>query len=126
MNTISSMPTGLHLLYKTYERSLQAILNLQEQSDRDRALNILCWILYACRPLSIWELTEALAIQPDMQELPKDDLPTTVDESFINDTIVALCGSLITIQQSPVDDSGYSTVHLTHFSLKEFLLSSTL
>ena len=122
--TISNMPTGLHLLSRTYERSLSAISELQELQDKERAQNILRWTLFAARPMSVRELFEALVIRDDMEELPRD-LPDPICEQHINE-ISALCGSLIKVKdQTGAGTAAYSTVHLAHFSLKEFLLKNT-
>ena len=121
--TISTMPTGLHHLYQTYERSLLAISALQEQGDRERAQNILRWVLFAPRPLSVRELSEALLVRDGMNELPQEDMPETIGASYIHEQISALCGSLITVRESAISPvPADSTVHLAHFSVKEFLL----
>jgi hypothetical protein len=107
------MPTGVHLLHTTFERSLQAILDLQEVTDRNQALSILCWVLYAARPLSVEELSEGLAVHNGW-----DMWKGNIRE------LEFLCGSLI---QTWATTGGLgSTVHLAHFSIKEFLLKNPL
>jgi len=55
-------------------RDLGRILSFSE--ERDRAVAILRWTLFALRPLTVQELTEALAvnIHDDGDSYPKDDL----------------------------------------------------
>jgi hypothetical protein len=114
--TVSNMPTGLHRLHQAYERSVLAISQLQEESDRERAQNILRWALYASRPLSIQELSEALVIRDGMDDLPLEDIPESIDTRYIHERISALCGSLIVIR-GPAENRAiaHSTVHLAHF-----------
>jgi hypothetical protein len=68
---VSEMPAGIE---KTYERDLKRILDLGD--ERDRAVSILRWTLFALRPLTVRELTEALAadVNDDCGTYPRDDL----------------------------------------------------
>jgi ankyrin repeat protein len=125
--TLASMPRGMDRLQKMYGRSLLVISNLQEPSDRDRAVNILRWTLYATRPLSVGELLDALIVRPEMTELPEDHLLPIIDEEYVQQSITALCGSLVDIRsaENPSEIQN-STVHLAHFSVKEYLQSCSI
>ena len=119
---VREMPIGIE---KTYESDLKRISNLGD--ERDRAIAILRWTLFARRPLTVRELTEALVVKvdDDCGVYPRDDLPDAWDED-VNDQIQRLCGSLIELrgreeQHLPPDQ----TVHLVHFSVREYLLSAT-
>ncbi|KAL2827291.1 ankyrin repeat-containing domain protein [Aspergillus pseudoustus] len=106
----SQMPTGLE---QAYERDLHHIYSL-DQDERDRAISILRWVLFAARPLTVRELVEALILSGDMDQdeaYPEDELPDNwgvdfVDEDYVNE-ILRL--------------SAY-TVHFVHYSVKEYLL----
>ena len=120
---VSEMPAGIE---KTYERDLKCILNLGD--ERDRAVAILRWTLFALRPLTVRELTEALAVDVngDCGSYPRDDLPDSWEEEEVNDQIIRLCGSLIELrgreeQYLPQDQ----TVHFVHFSVREYISRAT-
>src|SRR5436305_6198801 len=87
---VNKMPIGIE---ETYKRDLVRILKLGE--EKDRAIAVLRWTLFALRPLTVRELTEALAvdIDPDCDAYPRDDLPDTWEEEEVNDQIRRLCGS---------------------------------
>lgn len=113
-------PPGLD---QAYERDVKAIMELGND-ERMRAISILRWILFAARPLTVRELTEALIVSDrnTCDRFPVDDLPDAWDEYYTNDQIRRLCGSLIEIR------SGKSRKPLTkrivqfvHFSVKEYL-----
>jgi hypothetical protein len=120
---VSKMPVGIE---ETYKRDLVRILKLSE--EKDRAIAILRWTLFVLRPLTVRELTEALAVDvdPDCDAYPRDDLPDTWEEEEVNDQIRRLCGSLIELrgreeQHSPQEQ----TVHFIHFSVREYLSKAT-
>ena len=121
---IEDMPRGLD---EAYERDLQTICDLDSE-DRERALSILRWVLYAARPLAVRELAEALLISVNDDGsldnwFPQDDLPETWDEDYTNEQIMGVCGSLIDIRGGEAGNSvEYQTVHFVHFSVKEYLL----
>lgn len=142
---ISSTPLGLE---QVYERDLRRILELPEK-DRERAVSILRWVLFAVTPLTVRELTEALLIDCDKSatELLVEDLPDTWDEYHAKENIFRPCGSLLELRHQdlvrgiPVDGRGPSslhkpyknatswpieslTVHFVHCSVERFLLDS--
>ena len=124
--TVSEMPSDLDFLY---ERELRRILELQGQR-KTQALAILRWVLFATRPLTIRELAEALALTSDETEVyyPYDALPRNwdtdfVDEAYIDATVTSV-GSLVELRKDEEDDTlSNKTVHLTHASVREYLLS---
>jgi ankyrin repeat protein len=122
--TVSETPVGLE---QTYERDLENILNLRG-GEKDRAVAILRWTLFAQRPLTVREMTEALIVDvdDDCSTYPSDDLPDAWDEPYINDQIRRLCGSLIELRGR--EEKGLAetrTVHFVHFSVREYLSSAT-
>ena len=142
---VSRTPRGLE---QVYGGDLRRILELPE-TDRERAISILRWVLFACRPLTVRELTEALLIDVDSfaTELLVEDLPDTWDEYSVKENICRPCGSLLElrdqdlVQETTVDGRGPSslhglnkaaksspieglTVHFVHSSVESFLLDS--
>ncbi|MCJ1379499.1 hypothetical protein MMC17_002600 [Xylographa soralifera] len=120
--TIGDMPTGLE---RAYERDWIKISKLNSP-DKCRALALLRWVTFASRPLTVFELTEALIIRDDddCEGLQTDDLPDCVDQEYIDGEIIGLCGSFLEARSANSKEScGDRTVHLVHFSVKEYLFS---
>ena len=116
------MPSELEHAYK---RDWEYISTLRTR-DRLRALEILRWVTLALRPVTVSEITEALLIEDNnnCDDLQIDELPDDVDKDFVDE--IGLCGSLLEIRASSVENaqlSGFSTLHLAHFSVKEYLLA---
>lgn len=137
-----------HRLEQVYEGDFRRILELPEKG-RKRAISILRWVLFACRPLTVRELTEALLIEADdfATELLVEGLPDTWDGYYVKENILRPCGSLLELrEQDPVekttiDGRGPSshrglykkakstpieslTVHFVHYSVESFLIDS--
>ena len=119
---IQDMPAGLD---RVYDRDWEKIMNLK-RSDRSRALAILLWVTFALRPLTVAELIEALLITDggrSCDDLQLDEWPDSIDQDYIDDQILDLCGSMLEVKKTNENQSFDSmTVHLVHFSVKEFLL----
>lgn len=124
--TVSEMPEGVD---QQYEKDLNRLMSLKDE-ERERGVAILRWVLFAVRPLTVREITEALLLRADdtARTYPLDDLPdswdeNSVDEHFVSDTILAPCGSLIELRsRMPRTELASMTVHFVHFSVKEYLL----
>ncbi|RYP23453.1 hypothetical protein DL767_008810 [Monosporascus sp. MG133] len=118
-DAIAKTPTGLEHIYN---RNWQKIAGL-EGDDKTRAISLLRWAAFALRPLTIYEITEAALINDECHDLPIDEFPDSIDEDYIDSEILGLCGSLLEIRSTPSEPSaGLRTVHLTHFSVKQYLL----
>ena len=125
---VSEMPAEIN---KTYERDLEKVNNLKPD-EKERAIAILRWILFALRPLTVRELAEAIALTVDDSEgtYPEEDLPDSweesfVDEQYVNSYIRRSCGSLVELRSNNRDETlALKTVHFVHFSVKEYLLRS--
>ncbi|CAJ0544352.1 Ff.00g035730.m01.CDS01, partial [Fusarium sp. VM40] len=136
---IDETPSGLDGLY---DREWKRIMSMGA-TDRDRALSLLRWAAFSMRPLTVYEITEAVLMTDDCQEFPFDEMPDSIDKNYVDSMILDLCGSLIEVRCSPVneverkknDDTsgllqhslgkhhvGLQKVHLTHSSVKEYLL----
>ena len=76
--------------------------------------HIFRWISVAKRPLTVEELREAIGTRPLQEEWD--------DSTYINDMkkAIACCGNLVFIEEEQ------QTVHFTHSSVKQYLLSSAV
>ncbi|KAH8901073.1 hypothetical protein GQ53DRAFT_756749 [Thozetella sp. PMI_491] len=119
---IDDSPPGL---YRLYERNWSRILNYGDR-DRTRTLWLLRWAAFAMRPLTVCEIIEAVVIDRTQADFPLDEMPDEIDEDFVKDEISDLCGSLLEIRTTPAMPSiGSGTVHLAHFSVRQFLLQNS-
>ena len=75
----------------TYDEAMNRIEG-QSKDDRKLAKEILCWITYARRPLSLEELQHALAVSPGMTEL---DIGGLVDVSILT----SVCAGLVIVEK---------------------------
>ena len=98
--------TGVDL-ETVYAQTLQRIR--EQKGDRSRlGMEVLMWVSHAERPLTISELSHALAVEVRTTDLnPENICP--------QDVVLRSCLGLIAI------DSGASTVRLCHYTLQEYL-----
>ncbi|CAI7670194.1 unnamed protein product [Penicillium palitans] len=116
---INSTPPGLD---KTYDREWIGISHLSEDK-RERTIALLRWAAFALRPLSVCEMAGALLISADCDEVRFEGVPGRINENYIRTEMMELCGSLIDIRSPEGEcDPGSRTVHLAHFTVKEYLL----
>ncbi|KAK6218476.1 ankyrin repeat domain-containing protein 52 [Colletotrichum tabaci] len=116
---IDETPAGLDRLY---DRTWERIERLRDV-EKNRAFSLLRWAAFALRPLTVGEITEAVLINDDCDDLPLDELPDSVDDDYIESEILGLCGSLIEVRSTLSNSSpGSRKIHLTHFSVKQYLL----
>ena len=112
-------PTELSNLY---DRNWERIM--ERSNDRARALAILRWVAFGLRPITILEMTGALVLtdSEDIDDL-EDELPDEVDEHYVRTEILELCASLVeTREAASADDLGSRTLHLTHFTVRQYIL----
>ena len=146
---VNDMPIGLTDVYK---RDWERISKLPPNRDTYRALAVLRWTVFAARPLTVFaarpltvfaarpltvfaarpltvlEMTEALAVrdEDDYDNLQIDKIPDVVNDKYINNEILDLCGSLMEIRDTGSEKHPKDkTVGLVHPSVGEFLLSRT-
>ncbi|KAJ7440446.1 ankyrin repeat-containing domain protein [Mycena latifolia] len=109
-NTIKAVQEALkHLptnLNHTYDEAMHRIHH-QNEDDRHFALQALTWVAYAKRPLSVAELQEALAIEPDATTLDVDNL---MDISIV----LSVCAGLIIV------DEAMAVVRLIHYTTQGY------
>ncbi|KAF9763038.1 hypothetical protein IL306_003257, partial [Fusarium sp. DS 682] len=117
-HAIEDTPTGLNDLY---DRNWTRITQLKEW-EKNRAFALLRWTAFALRPLTVFEITEAV-LAVESEDLLLEDLPDAVDDYYVNTEIVGLCGPLIEVRNASSNPcAGQRTVHLPHFSVKQYLL----
>ncbi|CEI70769.1 hypothetical protein FVEN_g749 [Fusarium venenatum] len=120
-SVVEGTPPGLEALYeREWSRMVQS-------PDYERIISLLRWTAFAIRPLTVDEITEAVLIG-DYEDFPLDDLPDEIDDDYVDTEIVDLCAPLIQMihrREEKENDSpvGQQTVHLAHFSVKQFLLT---
>ena len=97
----SSLPKSLSDAYRK-------VMDQMEEGQKKFAFQIMSWIFYAARRLTIRELCEALSVEEDSKELQEELLPEP-------DSIVKACESLVEIDQNSQE------VRFTHQTVDEFL-----
>lgn len=110
--TLSNLPKGLKELDTAYD---DVITRIQNQDDDDVAMakQILTWLYYAARPLTLQELRHSLAVNlvaeadPDAIELNEAFLP---DE----EVIASVCAGIVTCHAES------NTVSFIHYTTKEY------
>lgn len=102
-NAIDNLPQELNELYDEAFRRIDA----QNEDDREVANNLLRWVAYAYRPLTIPELEEALAIVPGGEDFDPEGLP------LILDALNACAGLLV------VDDET-KQVRMVHYTAQDY------
>jgi hypothetical protein len=85
---LAKLPDGFK---DTYDNAL-ARIDKQSEEQRNLAYQVLSWISYAFRPLSLVELQYAVAIHEDMTEMDEEDLN---DEKFL----LSVCGGLVVLTE---------------------------
>jgi hypothetical protein len=94
-------------LWDTYAEAMQRI-DRQSKEDRDLAMLTLTWVVNTKRPLSVTELREALAIEPESTSL---DIESLLDI----DIILSVCAGLIIVDETS------SVVRLIHYTTREYV-----
>ena len=87
-NALKTLPTQVN---DTYDEVMVRI-RAQNPEDRGLADKVLSWIVYARRPLSLFELQHAIAVTPDMLDIEPEAL---VDELILID----VCAGLVVIDE---------------------------
>lgn len=108
---LENLPKTLH---DTYSRIIQRVEN-DHPEDVEIVQNMLHWLVKSVRAMTLDELAEAMAVDPD-------DDATSMDPSAVDtdpEDILSVLGSLVTVSPSGV-------VSLAHYSVKEFLVSESI
>ncbi|CAH0020242.1 unnamed protein product [Clonostachys rhizophaga] len=115
---IEKTPTGLNSLY---DHNWTRIANLGEEA-RHRAFALLRWAAFSFRPLTVFEITDAVLILTSGDLMP-DDFPDAVDDEYIKSEIIGLCSPLLEVTNRNTESTpGRRTVQLSHFSVHQYLL----
>jgi len=108
---LASLPKDLD---ETYDRIL---LRIQGDDERYRdAFAVLQWLAVAARPPTLYEVAEVIAILPGCATIDEDN------RLFDAKELLSICSGLVIL----VDDSETGRLRLTHFSVKEYLLSARI
>ncbi|GIJ82127.1 hypothetical protein Asppvi_000630 [Aspergillus pseudoviridinutans] len=105
-DALRNLAKGEEALDKTYSQTMERIDD-HPKERRDLAKQILGWVFYGRRPLSILELRYALAVKTQSAKVDKDYVPSTK-------LIRSLCLGLVTI------DKGSAIVRLVHYTTQEY------
>uniref|UniRef100_A0A8H7TT20 ZZ-type domain-containing protein n=1 Tax=Bionectria ochroleuca TaxID=29856 RepID=A0A8H7TT20_BIOOC len=115
---IENTPTGLNSLY---DHNWTRIANLGEEA-RYRAFALLRWAAFSFRPLTVFEITDAVLILTSGDLIP-DDFPDAIDDEYIKSEIIGLCSPLLEVTNRNTESTpGRRTVQLSHFSVHQYLL----
>ena len=103
-------------LDETYERTLQEI----SKEKWEYAYRLFQCITVARRPLGVAELAEFLAVDFEAEGSPIFRADWRSEDA--KDTVLSTCSTLVSI----VDAGGSPVVQFSHFSVKEYLMSSRM
>jgi hypothetical protein len=103
-------------LDETYDRTLQ---DIDEEKQGYTYLLFQC-LTVSIRPLRLKELVEVLAIQLDAETMPGFDADWRPEDA--EEAVMSACSTLVTI----VEDDYSKFVQFSHFTVKEYLISSRL
>ncbi|KAF5974131.1 ankyrin repeat domain-containing protein [Fusarium coicis] len=105
-NALKQLPTGNDQAYRDIMRRID---REKTQSQRDLAYQVLEWLTRAKRALTLRELQDALAVEPDSTEhcLDKENLPE-------EDELVCACAGLVAV------DKASGIIRLVHYTAQDF------
>jgi hypothetical protein len=90
LNTLESLPETVDDMYHDAWKRIES----QYEDDREIGKRVLCWVIFAFRPLSIVELQHALSIVPGMRKMD-------MREIIFEECLTSFCAGLVI-----VDDKG--------------------
>jgi hypothetical protein len=102
-SALGKLPKGLD---DTYDEALRRIWS-QGEADANLAKQVLSWIVFAVKPLTIKEIQHALAVEPEDTDIEETALP---DE----DLLVSVCAGMVSI------DRESAVVRLVHYTTQEY------
>ncbi|KAI9777066.1 MAG: hypothetical protein M1839_009117 [Geoglossum umbratile] len=101
---LQNLPEGLD---DTYDAVIQRICS-QHKDDAHLAKQVLSWVCYTFRPLTVQEIQQALAVEPGEAELDKEAVP---DE----DILISVCAGIVAIDQES------NVIRLVHYTAQQYL-----
>ncbi|KAJ7241271.1 ankyrin repeat-containing domain protein [Mycena rebaudengoi] len=110
-DALQNLPEDLE---HTYDEAMDRI-EAQNKDDKEIARRTLIWVANAKRPLTVLELQEALAIEPDFK--------ADVDGLLDIEIILSVCVGLIIVDSSQwyQFDPRYSIIRLVHLTIQDYL-----
>lgn len=105
--TLNALPGRLN---ETYD-ALWARISGQPEKRLARAKQIMAWVAFAARPLTVEELQSAVAIEPGDERVERDSLPDT--QQFLTS-----CAGIVLI------DLGTATVRFAHYTFQTYFMST--
>ncbi|KAJ7241278.1 ankyrin repeat-containing domain protein [Mycena rebaudengoi] len=111
-DALQNLPEDLE---HTYDEAMDRI-EAQNKDDREIARRTLMWIANAKRPLTVFELQEALAIGTESKTLDADGL-------LDSEIILSVCVGLVIVDSSKWFgfNPRYSIVRLVHLTIQDYL-----
>ena len=109
--TLKGFKSGIANLPRSLDEVYMIALNRissQVEFKRDLAIKLLPWLVFAERPLTITELTHALAVQVGDKSLPEDRFVT-------EETLISACAGIVVV------DQGTNAVRLAHYTAEKYL-----
>src|SRR5579862_4271607 len=100
---LAALPRGLDA---TYDEAMRRIRG-QNHAEARRAEQVLSWISYALRPLTLIEIQHALAVEPEDADFDEDAAP-------YEGVLVSVCAGLVTI------DRESNIIRLVHYTTQEY------
>ncbi|KAJ7233750.1 ankyrin repeat-containing domain protein [Mycena rebaudengoi] len=122
-------------LEHTYDEAM-ARIESQNKDQKDIAWRALMWVVNAKRPLTVFELQEALAIEPDSKVVSLDTRFRSSNSFLVNSKaldadglfdikiILSVCVGLVIVDSSSRwsrFSPGFRIVRLAHFTIQEYL-----
>lgn len=122
--SIDAVRKALTTLPKTLDATYERILNSIDDDHRAKALSLLQWLAFSCRPMRLEEIAEAIS-------MADEDQPVFNPTKRLFDPIYVLsfCTSLVawTKRWAEYGKQGKAIyLRLAHFSVKEYLLSQRI
>ena len=123
-SNLSELRKDLHSLPSTLEETYERILLSIPEERRNDVVELLQWLAFSVRPLTLLEMTEVFAIDRDKHRFDPDRRPRK-PHAILNN-----CSSLVKVTYT----DGYNTVSvresgtlsLAHLSVKEYLISERI
>ncbi|KAJ7247021.1 ankyrin repeat domain-containing protein [Mycena rebaudengoi] len=109
-HTVKAIRIALKNLPEDLEHTYnEAMDRIESQSKEDKAIAhlVLTWVANAKRPLSVAELLEAIAIEPDTKSLDREGVVEMV-------VVLSVCAGLVIVDQD-------GTVRLIHYTTQKYL-----
>ncbi|GKZ82270.1 hypothetical protein AnigIFM56816_007078 [Aspergillus niger] len=123
--TPQAVQKALKDLPKSLEEHYTMAISKLDESNRMSVKNLLRWVAFALLPLSLDEITSAIAINADREHTPfiDEDLELLDPESFLDS-----CSSLVSTYCGGDETKGTQDVYikLAHFTVREFLTSRAI